>query len=337
MLSLANEQHFQSVYLDLATKDWKKCIVFHDPVYEQETPGVVALKSLRLEDTYGFVVSAPVEVLKQFRARVKEIDAKIELGKQEPEKILSKLLETAKAMNMTLSYVQNGKQGGAIKAPALDDKTIASINKMFVERKAMTAIAKAAIVTAALQPTTQRPDPQLLRQVMHHNCIWIGNDVNKSLAMRPVAQTRKFSIYRAGGSSTATAKLDKPPIEDPDFMSVVREAKAKLRSLGWSSRLILDNVTIGQNGYAVGLVLDAKVVPNGDLPVTAGFTSVRSDFHEIKIGDRAKLSVQNQDGLTRVFLSYETGLSPSRVTEASLVRHYFRTLKGASPRPGTPL
>jgi hypothetical protein len=516
MKTTANEQHFQSVYLDLGAKDWKKRIVFHDPVYEQETPGVVALKSLRLEETFGFVVSAPKETLKQYRDRVKAMDKDLELGKQDPEKILSKLLETAKSMGMTLNYVQSGKEGAPAKETALDDKAIAHINRLYVSKKALaipdlsdtawtpskvqdklvrvlelinkvfpadkflhqtaekeddvpivrvltgprdpytaerigslaffstqrgmewytkqfgstdfrphegwvfvtyfddakmleepvgklnlndsdehwsdylcglfnlteklpcgclktcpcgcatlancpcSPLAKASVVTAGVAMTAKRPDPQVTRQILNHNCVWIGHDSGRTLAMQPIAQTKKFLIYRAGATATATASTDidkrlrrlkarqegRPynyadlferelaDLDDPDFLPAVREARARLRSLGLSSRLVLDKIVAGQNGYSVSLVLDGKLPEQ--VITTAGFTSIRPDFHETELNDRAKLSIASLDGSTRVFLSYETGLSPSKVSEAAVVRHYFRSLKGALRKPRAP-
>ena len=53
---VANEQAFQSIYLDPKPSSWEGRIVFHDPIFEDEIPGVIALKSLEMENLIGLVV-----------------------------------------------------------------------------------------------------------------------------------------------------------------------------------------------------------------------------------------------------------------------------------------
>lgn len=104
----ANEQVFQSVYIDPIADEWQNKIVFHKEIYEHETPGVIALKSLRLEDKYGLVLAAPSSTLKEFRKYFEELDEDEHIGRLSPAQILDVLIAEAESFGITITYVQKG-------------------------------------------------------------------------------------------------------------------------------------------------------------------------------------------------------------------------------------
>jgi len=107
---VANEQAFQSIYLDPSTDKWNERIVFHDPIFDDEMPGVIALKSLELEDLIGIVVAAPRNVLRNYRQQVKEYDLTEKWGKEQPATIIAKLVKLAKELGAVISYEQLGQE-----------------------------------------------------------------------------------------------------------------------------------------------------------------------------------------------------------------------------------
>lgn len=107
--TVANEQSFQSIYLDPSTDNWQERIVFHDPIFDDEMPGVIALKSLELEDLIGVVIAAPRNVLRNFREQVKERDVNEKWGAEDAATIIAKIVKLAKEMGAVISYEQLGQ------------------------------------------------------------------------------------------------------------------------------------------------------------------------------------------------------------------------------------
>ena len=103
----ANEQSYQSIYVNPEAKNWQEVIVFHEPIFDDEIPGVVALKSLRLENCLGFVLGAPRNRIRYFREKAKEIDANEQLGKKAPRDILKRLLLLTEEVGGSVVYIQN--------------------------------------------------------------------------------------------------------------------------------------------------------------------------------------------------------------------------------------
>jgi len=108
---IANEQSYQSVYIDATANNWQERIVFHEPIFDDEIPGVIALKSLRLENCLGFVLAAPKNRIRYFREKTKELDAEQELGKKKPRDILKVLLSLCDEIDGTVVYIQDEKIG----------------------------------------------------------------------------------------------------------------------------------------------------------------------------------------------------------------------------------
>lgn len=103
----ANDQAYQSIYINPKASNWQESIVFHEPIFDDEITPVIALKSLRLEDCLGFVLAAPKSRLRYFREKIKDIDAEEQLGKQKPRDILKKLLLLSEEIDGTVIYIQN--------------------------------------------------------------------------------------------------------------------------------------------------------------------------------------------------------------------------------------
>jgi len=103
----ANEQSYQSIYINPKAQNWQEVIVCHDPIFEDEIPGVIALKSLRLENCLGFVLGAPKNRIRYFREKVKELDTNESLGKQKPRDILKRLIALADEIGGNIVYIQN--------------------------------------------------------------------------------------------------------------------------------------------------------------------------------------------------------------------------------------
>ena len=106
----ANEQSFQAIYLDPDAKDWKDRIVFHEPIYQDEMPGVIALKSLELENLIGLVVAAPLNVLRHFRELVHDSDHAKGWGQEDAATIIAKLVKAAKDLGAVIAYEQLGNE-----------------------------------------------------------------------------------------------------------------------------------------------------------------------------------------------------------------------------------
>jgi len=102
----ANEQSYQSIYINPNADNWQEVIVFHEPIFDDEIPGVIALKSLRLEKCLGFVLAAPRNRIRYFREKVKDLDATDQLGKQAPRDILKQLLALTEEVGGTIVYCQ---------------------------------------------------------------------------------------------------------------------------------------------------------------------------------------------------------------------------------------
>ena len=111
MLTFANTQAFQSVYINPKAEKWEDRIVLHDPIFQDEISGVIALKSYRLEDCLGFVLNAPISRIRYFRDTVKKGDKKEGWGKLEPEQILKKLTLLVDEIGGKITYLQNKVKG----------------------------------------------------------------------------------------------------------------------------------------------------------------------------------------------------------------------------------
>ena len=104
---LANTQVFQSIYINPIEEKWQNRIVFHDPIFPEEIPCVITLKSYRLENCIGLVVSAPLSRVRYFRKAVEENDKEEKWGKLNPKDILEKLKEIVSEIGGTVVYIQN--------------------------------------------------------------------------------------------------------------------------------------------------------------------------------------------------------------------------------------
>lgn len=107
----ANIQAFQSVYLNPEAKSWKDTIILHDPIFQDEISGVIALKSYRLEDCLGLVLNAPLNRIRLFRDKIKKADNEEKWGKLEPEQILEKIMNLVTETGGTITYLQNKRAG----------------------------------------------------------------------------------------------------------------------------------------------------------------------------------------------------------------------------------
>jgi hypothetical protein len=117
---LANDQAFQAFYIDENAKSWKDKIVFIDPIFEQESPGVIALKSLRLNNLFGAVLTAPVSNLKAFQEKMKKMDNEEKLGKETPHNIMAEILKVAEDFGIEASYLQLGQKPVSAEVLPLD-------------------------------------------------------------------------------------------------------------------------------------------------------------------------------------------------------------------------
>jgi len=104
---VANEQSYQSIYINPKADNWQEAIVFHEPVFDDEIPGVIALKSLRLENCLGFVLAAPKNRIRYFIEKVKDIDVEEQIGKKKPRDILTRLLSLAEEIGGSVVYIQD--------------------------------------------------------------------------------------------------------------------------------------------------------------------------------------------------------------------------------------
>lgn len=107
----ANTQAFQSVYINPIAEKWQDRIILHDPIFQDEISGVIALKSYRLEECLGFVLNAPLSRIRYFRDKVKKADQKEEWGKLDPQVILERLIRLVDEIGGTITYMQNRKEG----------------------------------------------------------------------------------------------------------------------------------------------------------------------------------------------------------------------------------
>lgn len=105
---MATEQYYLSVYFDDRAKRWEDRLVFHDPLFESLTTGIIALKSLRLEERYGLVFQAPKAELKAFTKKAQEMDVKNHLGLQPAPKAIEFLKQIANEAGVTVVYEQKG-------------------------------------------------------------------------------------------------------------------------------------------------------------------------------------------------------------------------------------
>lgn len=110
MTITANEQSFQSLYLDPNAKEWTDRIVFHEPIFQDEMAAVIVLKSSELENLIGMVVAAPLNVLRHYMELVKDSDNAQAWGNEEAATIMAKLVKAAKDLGATIVYEQLGNE-----------------------------------------------------------------------------------------------------------------------------------------------------------------------------------------------------------------------------------
>jgi len=98
---------YTSVYIDPEGKDR---LVVHTPYFESEVPGIVALKSLRLEDVEGCVIGAPTKVIQEMEQGLKQFE------KGNPQFSLKDLLKFLEDHKISVRYIQSPDHPRAPKA-----------------------------------------------------------------------------------------------------------------------------------------------------------------------------------------------------------------------------
>ena len=97
---------FLSVYIDPKAKKWSDRIICHDPLFDTEVVGIMALKSLELKGALGFVVGGPSADLQVYIQNIKDADKAYELGKKPEVEIFEKLLKEAMECRLRVCYMQ---------------------------------------------------------------------------------------------------------------------------------------------------------------------------------------------------------------------------------------
>ena len=103
---IATEEYFQSIYLNAKTKNIDDKIVFHRPLFESLTTGIICLKSLRLESCLGLVLQAPKSILKSFGEKILESDKDKSISKRPVGEIFEKLKNEALQSGIAIVYEQ---------------------------------------------------------------------------------------------------------------------------------------------------------------------------------------------------------------------------------------
>ena len=104
MKVLANEQAFQSIYIDPHAEEWSERIVFLEPFFDTLPPAEMVFKTLRLEDKSGVVVSGPKASLIKLKEHISNADARDAIGKSSDEEIIRYLRELAQEKGLTIDF-----------------------------------------------------------------------------------------------------------------------------------------------------------------------------------------------------------------------------------------
>lgn len=100
----ASEQIFQTIYLDPHSA---QRIVFILPLFNTEPPGVIALRSLRLENVTGCVITGTLEKLRQFRTQAQAIEETDWLvGEPTDQELMKMICKEAGQWDLQLCYLQ---------------------------------------------------------------------------------------------------------------------------------------------------------------------------------------------------------------------------------------
>ena len=106
----ANEQAFQSIYLDPTPEDWRQKIVFLEPLFDTLPPAEMVFKTLRLEGRPGMVISGPKVSLVKLKNHITEADDRDAIGKAGDNDILRYLSDLAKEVGLTVQYAQTAAE-----------------------------------------------------------------------------------------------------------------------------------------------------------------------------------------------------------------------------------
>lgn len=107
MKILANEQAFQSIYLNPHADSWEDKIVFLEPLFDTLPPAQMVLKTLRFEDKSGIVLSGPKASLLKLKEHIYNADTQSSIGKSSDEDILKYLAEIALEKGLSVELVRS--------------------------------------------------------------------------------------------------------------------------------------------------------------------------------------------------------------------------------------
>ena len=96
---MATEAKYQSMYFN-PDAEAEDRLIFHDPIFDDPTTGIMALKSTRLEDMDGMVLLGSQQTLRMLREKVKEKEFADE------DTTLDFLADLIKEMNLEVIYTQ---------------------------------------------------------------------------------------------------------------------------------------------------------------------------------------------------------------------------------------
>jgi len=106
MKIIANEQAFQSIYINLKADAVEDRIVFHTPIFKNGMTAALILKTLRLENALGVVLCGPKANITAYQKQVKEMDAEESWGNLEGAAILEALVELGAENGLSIFYLQ---------------------------------------------------------------------------------------------------------------------------------------------------------------------------------------------------------------------------------------
>lgn len=98
---------YQAVYIDQKSTKWQDKIVFIKEVFPNPSTNVVILKSLRLEDNPGVVLSGTIDRLRYLRKTLETLDNKHRVGDLPTESILKVLNALIIKNKLKIVYKQN--------------------------------------------------------------------------------------------------------------------------------------------------------------------------------------------------------------------------------------
>lgn len=110
MKILANEQAFQSIYVDPKAEKWSERIVFLEPFFDTLPPAEMVFKTLRLEDKSGVVVSGPKASLIKLKEHISNADARDAIGKSSDEEIITYLTELVNEKGLTIDFQRTANE-----------------------------------------------------------------------------------------------------------------------------------------------------------------------------------------------------------------------------------